>query len=90
MLDVQPGITDAASLQYFSESELLHSADDAETVYVTQIMPEKLRINLQYIERANVLTDTGIVCRTILRIARVRSFRKNAASESLPTSGKAA
>jgi lipopolysaccharide/colanic/teichoic acid biosynthesis glycosyltransferase len=71
-LDVRPGITDPASLRFFDESELLAQADDPHRLYVEWIMPYKLRLNLAYIEQANVATDGVILLCTALRILRVR------------------
>lgn len=71
-LDVRPGITDPASLRFFDECELLAQAADPHVAYVERIMPYKLRMNLAYIERANVATDCVILLCTALRILRIR------------------
>lgn len=70
VLQVKPGITDLASLEYFKESELLAASSDPETTYIKEIMPEKLKLNLDYIHRAGIITDLGIVIKTIIRIFR--------------------
>lgn len=71
-LDVRPGITDPASLRFFDESELLAQTADPHAAYVDRIMPYKLRLNLAYIQRANVFTDGVILLCTALRIVRIR------------------
>lgn len=68
VLNVRPGITDYASLEYFSENELLATSDDPETTYIQEIMPAKLKLNARYIEEASLLTDLKIMGRTILKI----------------------
>lgn len=68
VLSVRPGITDMASLQYFEESDLIAQSDQPEKTYIEVIMPEKLRINLHYIQRASFLTDLEIIGKTVLRI----------------------
>jgi lipopolysaccharide/colanic/teichoic acid biosynthesis glycosyltransferase len=68
VLNVRPGITDYASLEYFSENELLATSDDPETTYIQEIMPAKLKLNARYIEEAGLLTDVKIMGRTILKI----------------------
>ncbi len=68
VLSVRPGITDLASLEYFEESELLAKSADPEKTYIEVIMPQKLKLNLQYIERANFGTDIVMIARTIGRI----------------------
>jgi lipopolysaccharide/colanic/teichoic acid biosynthesis glycosyltransferase len=68
VLDVRPGITDLASLEYFEENELLAKSSDPEKTYIEEIMPAKLKLNLQYIGKANLGTDIGMIFRTVGRI----------------------
>ncbi len=68
VLDVKPGLTDLASLQYFDESDLLARSPDPEQTYITEIMPAKLALNRRYIEQMGFWTDLGIIFRTIRRI----------------------
>ncbi len=65
VLDLVPGITDPASIQYLNESELLAHADVPETTYVTRIMPDKIRLNLEYAARATVWSDFRTVFSTL-------------------------
>ena len=68
VLSVKPGITDYASLKYFKESELLAQSSDPRKTYIEEIMPEKIRINLEYIERKSFGEDMSIIAKTIARI----------------------
>ncbi|MCL6576105.1 sugar transferase [Kyrpidia sp.] len=68
VLDLVPGITDPASLKYRNEAELLSASSDPERVYITNILPDKIRINLEYADRATVLRDIGVVIRTLLTV----------------------
>lgn len=68
VLDVKPGLTDLASLQYFDESEILSGSPDPEQTYIAEIMPVKLALNRRYIEQMGFWTDLGIIFRTIRRI----------------------
>lgn len=68
VLDVKPGITDVASYTYFAENELLSKSDNPEKTYIEEVMPDKLNINLEYINKRNVLTDFGIIFKTVFRI----------------------
>ncbi len=68
VLNVLPGITDVASLRYFDENELLSKSSDPEKTYIEEIMPAKLKLNLEYIDRANFGTDVGMIFKTIGRI----------------------
>lgn len=68
VLDAKPGLTDLASLAYFNENEILGKADDPEKVYIEEIMPEKLNLNLAYIEKQNFWFDLKIIIQTIKKI----------------------
>lgn len=70
VLAVRPGITDEASIKYFEESDLLAGAEDPEKMYVERIMPEKLRINLEYIQHRSLGRDMGILFRTFGRMVK--------------------
>lgn len=68
VLQVKPGITDYASLEYFEESNLLGKSKDPERTYIEEIMPAKIQINLKYIPKASVLEDIKIIFLTLKRI----------------------
>ncbi len=70
VLSVKPGLTDYASLEYVHESELLAQSDDPEHTYIYEIMPDKLRLNLRYINDQSLTTDVKIILRTIAKILR--------------------
>lgn len=65
---VKPGITDLASIKFINESEILASYENPEEAYIHEIMPAKLKINLDYISKANLLTDIKIIIQTIFKI----------------------
>lgn len=68
VLNVKPGITDLASIKFINESEILASYDNPEQAYIKEIMPLKLKINLEYISKANIFTDIKIVFLTLMKI----------------------
>jgi lipopolysaccharide/colanic/teichoic acid biosynthesis glycosyltransferase len=68
VLSIRPGITDYASLQYFSESDLLAASEDPEKTYIEQIMPAKLKLNLEYVSNYGLLEDLKIIALTGLRV----------------------
>lgn len=70
VLTVHPGLTDYSSLEYVNESELLAQAEDPEKMYIEEIMPAKLKLNLKYIEEKSLSTDISLIFRTILKIIR--------------------
>lgn len=49
VLSVVPGITDYASIEYVDENEILGKAQDPDKAYVEQILPDKIRYNMKYI-----------------------------------------
>ena len=70
VLSLTPGITDPASIRYKDENKLLaaicdRSGDEPEMVYIREVMPEKIRINLEYAARANVASDFLVIMRTL-------------------------
>lgn len=70
VLDVKPGITDYASLDYINENELLAKSDNPEKTYINEIMPAKLNLNMKYIQEAGITTDVIIIIRTITKIIK--------------------
>lgn len=67
ILSVRPGLTSPASLSFASEEDQL-VGDDWERFYVERLMPEKLRIDLAYLERRSFWSDLGIIARTIAAV----------------------
>lgn len=65
VLSVRPGITDMASIAYKKENELLAGSPDPEKTYIEEIMPEKLKLNLIYIENPGFLNYFRIIFKTI-------------------------
>jgi lipopolysaccharide/colanic/teichoic acid biosynthesis glycosyltransferase len=69
VLVVRPGLTDPASVKYRYEAELLAASADPEQEYVQRILPDKIALSRDYIERATLWGDLAILIRTLLRIA---------------------
>ncbi len=67
-LSVKPGLTDLASLEYINEGEILAKHSDPERVYIDEIMPAKLELNLKYIREKGFITDLRIILKTFGRI----------------------
>jgi lipopolysaccharide/colanic/teichoic acid biosynthesis glycosyltransferase len=66
VLELLPGITDPASLKYIDESTLLAEAKDPEKFYIETVMPDKIRLNLDYAKKATPLTDLHLIVKTVL------------------------
>lgn len=68
VLTIKPGITDNASILYFNENELLGKSNNPEETYIKEIMPEKINLNIKYIEGYHLFTDIKIIFKTIKKI----------------------
>lgn len=68
LLAVKPGITDYASLYFINENEILEREAEPERAYVEKVLPRKLSLSLQYIERQTILLDLDIIWKTIKKI----------------------
>jgi lipopolysaccharide/colanic/teichoic acid biosynthesis glycosyltransferase len=68
ILNVKPGITDYASLEYFRENEILGNASDPEKAYLEVVMPDKIRINQKYLSNPSISEDLKIIFLTAMKI----------------------
>lgn len=59
------GITSEASIRFKDEERLLNEADDVEKVYLEQILPEKMKWNLEDIMNFSLVTQLRIMLRTV-------------------------
>ena len=48
--------------------KLLGESNDPEKTYTEKIMPDKLKLNLKYIEEQSLLVDIKVIFKTILKI----------------------
>jgi lipopolysaccharide/colanic/teichoic acid biosynthesis glycosyltransferase len=69
VLQLVPGITDPASVKYVREGSLLGRVRDPASYYLEVVVPEKVRLNLQYAERATFWSDLGVIANTLIRAA---------------------
>jgi lipopolysaccharide/colanic/teichoic acid biosynthesis glycosyltransferase len=67
VLTVRPGLTSPASLRYRHEAALLQG-ENWEQQYLTQVMPDKLRIELDYLEHRSWVSDVQILWQTLLAL----------------------
>lgn len=73
VLSVRPGITDYASIKYIDEDVLLCQADDPESLYINKIMPDKIRLNMIYVDNQTLKAYFKIIFLTIFKIFRNNS-----------------
>ncbi len=68
ILDVKPGITDYASLEYFDESRLLGASENPKDTYIQEIMPSKIKLNQKYLDNPTLAHDIKIMWKTFLKM----------------------
>ena len=62
------GITSEASIRYKDEAELLEAADDVDRVYVEEVLPGKMKYNLESIRKFSVVSDIATMVRTVFAV----------------------
>jgi lipopolysaccharide/colanic/teichoic acid biosynthesis glycosyltransferase len=67
ILSLRPGITGPASLKYYNEEEILAGVENPKEYNDRVIFPDKVRINLKYLERCSLPEDLKIIYYTIIR-----------------------
>ena len=70
ILTVKPGITDYASIEYINEDEILGKSLDPEKTYIEEIMPQKIKYNMKYINNKTVIEYFKIIFLTIIKIIK--------------------
>jgi lipopolysaccharide/colanic/teichoic acid biosynthesis glycosyltransferase len=65
VLSVRPGITDYASIAFKNENQLLAQSPHPEKLYIEEIMPQKLQLNLKYVENPSLKEYFKILFLTI-------------------------
>lgn len=62
------GVTSEASIRYKDEDKLLAEADDVDRVYVEDVLPAKMALNLNSIEQFSLLREILTMIRTVLAV----------------------
>lgn len=60
------GVTSEASIRYKNEYALLDKADDVDKVYIEQVLPDKMKWNLNSIERFSFSRELLTMIRTVM------------------------
>jgi len=68
ILRVRPGITDLASLKYRDEAYLLQKAENPEEEYVSHVLPDKIKLAKDYVQRSSLLFDLGLIFKTTFKL----------------------
>ena len=68
------GITSPASIEYKDEDEVIEkfkgSRRSVDEIYVEEILPDKMKYNLKYIEEFSVINDIKIMIRTAVAVVK--------------------
>ena len=62
------GVTSLASIYYKDEAELLEKSENPDKTYIEEILPEKMKYNLQNIEKFSFIEDIKIMFMTALAV----------------------
>ena len=62
------GVTSRTSVKYRNEQDLLKDAEDIDKIYIEKILPEKMKINLEYVRNFDFKEDFSIVILTIKEV----------------------
>lgn len=76
VLNVKPGITDYASIFFKNENEMLLLYSNAEEYYMSIIVPQKIKLNMIFIERNSVSEYFLIILLTILNFLLSNNFHE--------------
>jgi lipopolysaccharide/colanic/teichoic acid biosynthesis glycosyltransferase len=67
ILTIKPGITGPATLKYLDEEVWLAEKKDPESYRKTILFPDKVKINLKYLEKKSFMHDLKIIAYTLIR-----------------------
>ena len=65
----EPGITGTASIFFKDEAKMLEIEPDAEKCYINHILPEKMRLNLEYLRNLPVFYDIKLMFQTVFEVS---------------------
>lgn len=64
------GVTSEASIQYKDEADLLDQADDVDSVYINEVLPEKMKYNLNSIKEFSFFKEIATMFKTVFAVLR--------------------
>ena len=62
------GVTSEASIQYKDEADLLDQADDVDSVYINEVLPEKMKYNLNSIKEFSFFKEIATMFKTVFAV----------------------
>lgn len=67
---VRPGITAPSSIAFKDEDKLLEASSDPEKAYVEQVLPPKMKLNLEYLKNISLWGDIKILFQTAAAVLK--------------------
>lgn len=64
------GVTSEASIKYKDESLLLENAENADEIYINEILPQKMKYNLKSIYKFSILREIKIMIKTVKAVIK--------------------
>ena len=65
-LDVRPGLTSPGSICYYTHGEQLLQDGDAEQFYAARLLPAKMALDLDYLQRSSLASDLAVIFETAI------------------------
>ena len=70
------GVTSLASIKYKDEEKLLSASADTDYTYINQILPDKMRYNIEYIEKFGFFYDIKLMFMTVFAVLKKEEKEK--------------
>jgi lipopolysaccharide/colanic/teichoic acid biosynthesis glycosyltransferase len=70
ILEVRPGITDFAAIEYRDEEQILARSENPERAYLELVLPAKIELYRKYLSERSLGTDVKLIVRTIAAVLR--------------------
>ena len=64
------GITSVASIKYKDEERLLEAAENTDEVYINEVLPEKMKYNLEALKNFSFFGDIKIMFQTVFAVLK--------------------
>ena len=64
------GITSVASIKYKDEEQLLEAAENTDEVYINEVLPEKMKYNLEALKNFSFFGDIKIMFQTVFAVLK--------------------
>lgn len=70
------GVTSLASIKYKDEEKLLSVSEDTDDTYINQILPDKMKYNLEYLKKFGFFYDINLMFMTVFAVLKKEEEEK--------------